>query len=63
MIRFKSFKDYFEHKGGLLLASKQIEDFIVENKILDNRIKGIKFCADGNGDAHILLIYCDVEEV
>ena len=42
-------------------ATEQLEKFIIENHILDTKIKDIKFSVDSKGNEHILLIY-EVED-
>lgn len=74
-IKFKSFHDQtatkYRNNHGMFgdyyytttdWATEQLEKFIVENRILDSRIKDIKFSVDGKGNEHILLIYEEIEE-
>ncbi len=63
-IKFKSFHDYTITQGMFneeytetIAATKQIEDFIAENKIEYISIKDIKFTVDNKINEHILLIY------
>ena len=71
-IKFKSFHDYnttHQNPGMFgctctetIFATKQAEEFLIENHILDTKIKDIKFSVDGKGNEHILLIYEVPEE-
>ena len=73
-IKFKSFHDYTitktKYPGGMFpgeyttteYATKQAEEFLIENHISDLKIKDIKFSVDSKGNEHILLIYEVPEE-
>lgn len=71
-IKFKSFHDYtstHQNPGMFgttwtepIFATKQAEEFLIENHILDTKIKDIKFSVDSKGNEHILLIYEVPEE-
>ena len=74
-IKFKSFRDQtttkYKNNNGIFgdsyytatdWATAQLEKFIIENRIMDGRIKDIKFSTDGKGNEHILLVYEVIEE-
>ena len=71
-IKFKSFHDYTttHQSPGMfgctctetIFATKQAEEFLIENRISDLKIKDIKFSVDSKGNEHILLIYEVPEE-
>ena len=69
IIKFKSFHDYTAtHTDSrmfgctcteTIFATKQAEEFLIENHISDLKIKDIKFSVDSKGNEHILLVYID----
>jgi hypothetical protein len=72
IIKFKSFHDYTANHEDIrmfgctctetIFATKQAEEFLIENRISDLKIKDIKFSVDSKGNEHILLIYEVPEE-
>ena len=71
IIKFKSFHDYTATRSRYNLlgdcsyytstkyATKQVEEFLIENHIEYTNIKDIKFSVDSKGNEHILLIYIE----